>query len=83
MTTINKLSIYYHPGEDLAEKLEEMQLSVSEFAQRAGLPANIIQDVIAGKESISADMAIAFEQVTQIPAHMWIDCQRDYDNYIL
>lgn len=83
MATIEKLCVYYHPGEDLSEKLDEMNLSVSEFAQKTGLPAHIIQDVIDGKESVSADMAIAFELVTHIPAHMWIDSQRDYGNYIL
>ena len=73
--------MYFHPGEDLAEKIEEMQLTVNEFAERACLPVNIIQDVIDGKESISADMAIAFEQVTGVPAHMWIDGQHDYNIY--
>ncbi len=76
-------SVFFHPGEDLAEKLQEMDLSVEEFAKQAHVPESVVKDIIEGKASISADMALAFESVTQIPAKYWIRMQHHYDEYIL
>lgn len=75
--------ISFHPGEDLEEKLQEMEMSVKEFAEKSQVPECIVQGIINGEESISADMAIAFETVTGIPAKMWIRSQHHYDEYIL
>lgn len=77
------LDIAFHPGEDLEEKLQEMTMTVEEFAKRTLVPADIIRSIIAGETSITADMAIAFEEVTGMPADLWINLQRNYDNYII
>jgi addiction module HigA family antidote len=71
-----------HPGETLAEKLEEMGMSSKEFAIRSGKPEKTISAVINGKSAITPDMAIQFETVTKIPAHFWMNSQRGYDEYI-
>lgn len=78
-----KLDIAFHPGEDLEEKLQEMQMTVEEFAKRSLVPESIVESIIAGETSITADMAIAFEEVTGMPAILWLNLQRNYDNYIL
>ena len=75
--------ISFHPGEELEEKLQEMGMTIREFAERSQVPECIVQGIINGEESISADMAIAFETVTGIPAKMWIRSQHHYDEYIL
>jgi HTH-type transcriptional regulator/antitoxin HigA len=71
-----------HPGETLAEKLEEMEMGPKEFALRTGKPKKTIIAVVGGKSSITPDMAVQFENVTKIPANFWMNHQRGYDEYI-
>lgn len=78
-----KLCEYFHPGEDLEEKLQEIGMDVSTFSRLANLPESIVRDIMKGEASITADVAIAFEEVTQIPAYMWLRAQHDYDEYIV
>ena len=76
------LAIVYHPGETLEEKLQEMGMGIKEFAVRVSKPEKTIIALIKGKSSITPDMAVAFELVTKIPAHMWLKHQRSYDEYL-
>ncbi len=77
-----KLPVIYHPGETLEEKLLEMGMGVKEFATRVSKPEKTIIAVLKGKSSITPDMAVAFELVTKIPAHMWLRHQKSYDEFI-
>lgn len=77
-----KLPVVYHPGETLDEKLHEMGMGVKEFATRVSKPEKTIIAVLKGKSSITPDMAVAFELVTKIPAHMWLRHQKSYDEFI-
>ena len=74
--------IYFHPGETLAEKLEEMGMNYKEFAVRTGKPERIINAVLNGKSAITPDLAVQFENVTQIPAYFWLNSQRNYDEFM-
>ena len=84
MATLKKFvpSVEFHPGITLSEKLKEMGMSVKEFAVRTSKPEKTIFAVIGGKSSVTSDMAVAFESVTKIPAHFWLNMQRGYDEYI-
>ena len=68
-----------HLGETLKEKLEEMQMSQIEFSARTGISQQIIFSIINTKSAITAEIAILFESVLQIPAHFWMNRQRSYD----
>lgn len=76
-----KLPVVYHPGETLEEKLQELGMSVKEFATRVSKPEKTIIAVIKGKSSITPDMALSFEMVTRIPADMWLRHQKRYDEF--
>lgn len=78
----SRLPVVYHPGETLEEKLQEMGMSVKEFATRVSKPEKTVIAVLKGKSSITPDMAIAFELVTKIPAHMWLNLQKNFDEYV-
>lgn len=84
MATLKKFvpPIEFHPGITLSEKLKEMGMSVKEFAVRTSKPEKTIFAVIGGKSSVTSDMAVAFESVTKIPAHFWLNVQRGYDEYV-
>jgi len=68
-----------HPGVTLSAKIQEMEMSIREFAVRAAKPEKTILAVIRGDSSITPDMAVIFENVTQIPSHFWMARQRNYD----
>jgi len=74
--------VVFHPGETLIEKLEEMGMGPKEFALRTGKPEKTITAILKGDSSITADMAVQFENVTKIPAHFWLNSQRGYDEYL-
>src|SRR5690606_13016832 len=74
--------IAFHPGETLAEKLEELGMGPKEFAIRTGKPEKTIIAILKGKSSITPEMAVQFEHVLKIPAHFWLNMQRSYDEFI-
>ncbi|MCD8296664.1 MAG: XRE family transcriptional regulator, partial [Prevotella sp.] len=84
MATLRKFvpSVSFHPGVTLSEKLKETRMGVKEFAIRTSKPEKTIFAVLNGKSSVTPDMAVAFENVTKIPAHFWLDKQRAYDEYV-
>lgn len=57
-------------------------MGIKEFAVRTSKPEKTIFAVINGKSSVTSDMAVAFESVTKIPAHFWLNKQRAYDEFI-
>ncbi len=71
-----------HPGQTLAYKLQELEMSIKEFAIRTSKPEKTIIAVIKGESSITHDMAEAFENITKIPAHFWLIRQRNYDEAV-
>lgn len=71
-----------HPGMTLGAKIQEMEMSVREFAVRAAKPEKIILAVIKGEISITPDMAVIFENITRLPVHFWMARQRNYDEYL-
>lgn len=83
MATLKKFvpPVEFHPGITLSEKLKEMGMSIKEFAVRTSKPEKTVFAVIGGKSSVTSDMAVAFENVTKIPAHFWLSMQRGYDEY--
>lgn len=74
--------VVYHPGATLQEKLEELGMSAKEFSVRTKKPEKTINAVIKGNSSLTPDMAVAFESVTRIPAHFWMQKQQKYNEYV-
>lgn len=74
--------IAFHPGETLAEKLDELGMGPKEFAIRTSKPEKTIIAVIKGKSSITPEMAVQFEHVLKIPAHFWLNMQRNFDEFL-
>jgi HTH-type transcriptional regulator / antitoxin HigA len=75
------LDIAFHPGETLAEKLEEMPMSIKELALRTDKPEKSIIEVIQGQASITPDFAVRLETVVGIEAQFWLRLQRLFDEY--
>jgi HTH-type transcriptional regulator/antitoxin HigA len=83
MATVNEFftDIAFHPGETLAEKLDELKMGPKEFAIRSGKPEKTIIGILKGESSITPEMAVLFESVLKIPARFWIKRQYAFDEY--
>lgn len=83
MATVNEFytDIAFHPGETLAEKLEELKMGPKEFAIRTSKPEKTIIAILKGDSSITPEMAVLFESVLKIPADFWLKKQFRYDEY--
>jgi HTH-type transcriptional regulator / antitoxin HigA len=68
-----------HPGETLAETLEELGMSQAELAQRMGRPLQVISEIVQGKKAITAETALQLERATGGPANFWNSSQRNYE----
>ena len=68
-----------HPGPILTACFDETR-TVEDSARRMGLAVTSLTDIIAGRASITPDIAILLSTViTQIPASMWLQLQGRYD----
>ena len=47
-----------HPGEILAEELEELGMSANAMAKALGVPTNRITAILKGQRSVTADTAL-------------------------
>lgn len=74
--------IAFHPGETLTEKLEELGMGPKEFSVRTGKPEKTVIAILNSKSSITPEMAVQFEHVLKIPAHFWLNMQRNYDEFL-
>lgn len=81
--TINLDHVAFHPGEELREKLQEMGMSIEEFADKSHVSLEYAQGVLACERSITPETAVAFEMTTHISANLLLALQHDYDNYLL
>ena len=68
-----------HPGEILADELEELRLSAAELARTIGVPSNRISQIIAGKRAISADTALRLGRYFRMEAAFWMNLQKIYE----
>ncbi len=71
----------FPPGDMLQEKLQELGMPIKEFALRCGKPEPTIHAVLHGKSAVTPDMAVLFEKILGIPAHLWLDLQCQFDEY--
>ena len=66
------------PGETLRETLEAIGMTQAELAERTGRPKKTINEIIAGKASITAETALQFERVLGVPAFFSNNLERNY-----
>ena len=72
-----------HPGQTLADILEERGISQKELSVRTGVTAAYVNMVIAGKKNISANFAMALEYALDIPKSFWLNLQAHYEAELL
>jgi|SRR5579885_712552 len=68
-----------HPGEILADELEEIGISAKKLAEVIDVPPNRLYQLIAGKRSMSADTALRLGQYFGMSADFWMNLQSAYE----
>lgn len=85
MKTANEITPthVFHPGLVLAEEIEYRQLTKKEVADKMGISATVLSEIISGKRNITTATAIKIEQVLNINALFFLSMQMRYDYYRL
>jgi addiction module HigA family antidote len=68
-----------HPGDFLAEILEDLHMSQAEFARQIGVPRMRISYIINGQRPVTAEMACLFAKAFNQSPSYWLGLQSDYD----
>lgn len=68
-----------HPGEILADELQELSVSPTELARQVGVPPNRITQIIRGQRSITGDTALRLGHWFKTSAQFWLNLQSAYD----
>ena len=68
-----------HPGEVLADELEEIGVSPTELARQLAVPPNRISQIIQGKRAISGDTALRLGHWFGMSPQFWLNLQSAWD----
>lgn len=68
-----------HPGEILADELQEIGISAAALARILEVPPNRISQIVAGKRAISADTALRLARYFGTSPDLWMNLQKNYE----
>src|SRR5271168_3780075 len=68
-----------HPGEILADELEEIGLSAKKLADVIEAPPNCLYQLLAGKRNVTADTALRLSQYFGMSADFWMNLRSAYE----
>ncbi len=68
-----------HPGEHLAEELQELGMSAAGLARKLNVPTNRITGTLHGQRSITGDTALRLAHFFGTTAEFWLNLQGIYD----
>ena len=68
-----------HPGEHLAEQLEELKMSAAELARNLKVPTNRITEILNGRRAITGDTALRLGHFFRTSPEFWLNLQKIYE----
>ncbi|MFN6247892.1 MULTISPECIES: HigA family addiction module antitoxin [Microcystis] len=68
-----------HPGEILADELEEINLDVSQLATRINISENELEQILKGQGNITGDIALKLGRFFNTGAEIWMNLQKAYE----
>jgi len=68
-----------HPGEHLAEQLEELEMSAAELARQIQVPTNRVTQILNGTRAITGDTALRLGHYFGTSAEFWLNLQKLYE----
>jgi len=68
-----------HPGEILADELEDLGVTPTELSRQIGVPPNRLSQIIQGKRGITGDTALRLGHWFKTSGEFWLNLQTAYD----
>jgi addiction module HigA family antidote len=68
-----------HPGEILADELNEIGVTPTELARQMAVPPNRISEIIRGRRSITGDTALRLAHWFGTTPQFWANLQTAFD----
>jgi antitoxin HigA-1 len=68
-----------HPGEILADELQELGISAAELARTLHVPTNRVTQILNGQRGITADTALRLGQWFGTGPELWLNLQKSYE----
>ena len=68
-----------HPGEHLAEQLEELDMSAAELARQLKVPTNRVTEILKGQRTVTGDTALRLGHFFGTSAEFWMNLQKLYE----
>jgi antitoxin HigA-1 len=68
-----------HPGEHLAEELNELGMSAAELARQLDVPVNRITAILNAERGVTADTALRLGHWFGTTAEFWLNLQTLYE----
>lgn len=74
-----KVRLAVHPGEILADELQELGVTPTELARQLSVPPNRITQIIHAKRSITGDTALRLAHWFGTDPQFWLNLQASYE----
>ena len=68
-----------HPGESLADDLNEMEVAPQEFDALLAVPPGTVAAILEGRRDIDAELALRLSHYFGTTARIWMNLQVSYD----
>jgi addiction module HigA family antidote len=68
-----------HPGNHLAEELEEIGISAAELARQIDVPVNRVTSIVNGRRGVTADTALRLGHWFGTSPEFWLNLQSLYE----
>jgi addiction module HigA family antidote len=68
-----------HPGEHLAQELQELGISARELARELKVPVTRVTEILRGRRGITGDTALRLGRYFQVSPDFWMNLQKLYE----
>jgi len=79
MTSMKNRMPPIHPGEQLRDELDALDMSANSLAMALAVPATRVSDILAGRRGITADTALRLARYFGTTAEFWMNLQTAYE----
>ena len=79
MTVIEKQVRPVHPGEVIADLLEDLEMTTIDFAKKLDVSAETVEAIIQGRIPVTVDMAIRLGKALGNGPQLWLNLQQKVD----
>jgi addiction module HigA family antidote len=77
--TLEKQARPVHPGEVIADLLEDLEMTTIDFAQKLDVTPDTVEAIIQGRLPVTVDMAIRLGKALGNGPQLWLNLQQKVD----